>query len=87
MGVGLYNMVLIGLRWWFSTEEIPDNILQITAEAINTRNTIIHRMQRSVPNEKVREYLWAIFTLCDLLMEKINADIDNERTTPQSNFT
>ena len=72
MDVGLYNMVLIGLRWWFSTEEIPDNILQIAAEAINTRNNIVHRMQRSVPNEKAREYLGAIFTLCDLLMEKVN---------------
>lgn len=87
MDVGLCNMMLIGLRWWFSTEEIPDNILQITAEAINTRNTIIHRMQRSVSDEKAREYLGAIFTLCDFLMEKINADIDNERTALQSNFT
>ena len=72
MDVGLCNMVLVGLQWWFSTQEIPDNILQAAVEAITTRNNVVHNVQRSVSDQKVKKYLGAIFALCDFLIEVVD---------------
>lgn len=72
--VGLSSMMLVGLRWWFSDEEIPDELLLTVFDAIDTRNNIIHNMQRRISREKTKEYLGAIFTLCDYITEEIDTN-------------
>jgi len=70
--VGLSKMIRVGLRWWFSEEELSNEILIDIGEAYNTRNNIIHNSQREVLKEKIKIYLSSIFYLCNFLIQKVN---------------
>jgi hypothetical protein len=51
----------------FSEEQIPGTILRDCHEAIIERNTVVHRGQRDIDDEKLKKYLTSIRELCDKL--------------------
>lgn len=53
----------------FSEEQVSASILKSCLDAINERNTVIHRGQRDVDSEKLRGYLRAIRELCHKLRQ------------------
>ena len=60
----------------FSEEQVSASILKSCLDAINERNTVIHRGQRDVDSDKLRGYLHAIRELCHKLRQFQAGDAD-----------